>query len=99
MKKVGQWVRKYWWTLVAGVAMVLGVVLGGMFGGKKKDEDVPSFADMAKEEIAAVQEEIDVEKAKVKAETEEKLAELDRIERMKDDEERRKQLASFLDGL
>lgn len=93
-----EWLKKYWWTIVAGVALVAGFIFGGMF--KKKEEgDPPSFADMAFEEAARIQEQIDAEKAKAKAETEEQLARLAEIEKMKNVVERRKRLAEFLEGL
>lgn len=94
-----KWLKKWWWTIVAGVALVAGFIFGGFLKGKKKDDDQPSFADMAKEEAAVIEEQINAEKAKAKAETEAQMAELTEIERMKNDEERRKKLAEFLEGL
>jgi len=90
------WLRKYWWTLVAGLALVVGFMVRGMFG---KKEDGVSFADMAKEEADSLQKQIDAKKAEAKAETDAQMAELKKIEATQNDAERRKKLAAFLDGL
>lgn len=90
--------KKWWWLLVAGVAVVVGFIVRGMFKGGKKPEG-PTFADMAKDEAAKLETDIEIKKAKAKAETDAQLEKLEKIEQIGDEERRRQKLAEFLADL
>ena len=91
-------IKKWWWVIVAGIAVVVGFVLRGLFKGGKKPEG-PTFADMAKDEAAKLETDIEIKKAKAKAKTDAQLEKLEKIEQMADDKQRRKKLAEFLSGI
>lgn len=97
MPKVWAWFVKYWWIVVAALAVIVGFLIRGLFsnpfGSRKKP---PDFVAAAKEKVAAAEETANVKKAEVIAETKQKQGELAEIKKTEDPRARRQKLATWL---
>ena len=104
MKKVWRFVRRWWWAFVAGAAVVLALAWKLVSPGRGadvddgEDEQRPTFAERARNEVERVVLEGEVEKARIKATAEVQNEELDRIEEkaQEDPAEARRQIAAWL---
>lgn len=105
MRHIWRAIRKYWWAFLAGLAAVIGIILGAVtFRGRRNttpDPTTPSpptFKERAEQQVERVRLEGEVEKAKVTATADAQREVLDQIEETgKDDPaEARRQLARFL---
>jgi len=98
MKKAKLWLKKYWWIILAGVGAVMGFAIRGIFRTKPKP-DTPTFSEKAKNEADRLDLEIKIEKATVRAKSDIQKAELNNIMKIEDEVQKRKRLATFLQGL
>lgn len=110
MKAVWRFIRRWWWTILIGVAIVGGVVLWVLTAGRsnsRKKEPTPgeppirTFKDIAVEQVERVRLEGEVEKARAMATADAQRAEIDRIEEMgqTDPAEARRQMAAVLGAM
>jgi LPXTG-motif cell wall-anchored protein len=93
------WFKRWWWTLVLGLAVV-GVGLFFVFRRKKdKPPGESSFVSHARNKIREAETDALIAKARVKAKSEIDHEKLNVIDEIKDDDLRRRKLAEHLDGL
>jgi hypothetical protein len=105
MKAVWRWLRKWWWTIVAGVAAV-GAVLLAIFVATSDDGQPdtpapkPNLRARAEREAERVRLEGEIEKARITATADARNAELDRIEEVGKDDPKvaREQLSGWLNA-
>lgn len=90
------WLKKWWWTIVLGVAVV-GLFLWLIFRKDKKTAAHSNLVQKAKSKIVEAETDALIEKTKAKVHQEEELKKLEEISRMEGGVERRKELADFLD--
>jgi len=96
---VTAWLKKWWWTLLLGVA-ALGALLWLIFRKKKPEsQQAESFSTKARRKVVEAETDAKIAKLKTEAETEVKREALRQIEKIKDDEDRRTKLAAYLDDL
>jgi cytoskeletal protein RodZ len=97
-EKAWSWFKKFWWIVVAAVAVIVGFLLRGLFSKPSGDggEKPPDFVTAAKEKVAAAEEATNVKKAEVIAETKQKQGELAEIKKTEDPRARRQKLAAWL---
>lgn len=95
-----RFIRKWWWTFLVGAAIVAFVVWRIVRNPPEKgEEDIPpQFLEAAKDQVARVQLEGEVEKARTRATADAQRAEIDRIEGVgqEDPREGRRQMADWL---
>lgn len=93
------WLKKWWWTLVLGLA-IMGTGLFFIFRRKKGEPPgESSFISHARNKIREAETDALIAKAKAKAKSEIDHEKLDVIDEIKDDDLRRRKLAEHLDGL
>lgn len=86
MGVVWRFLRRYWWTLLAGVGAVAGFVLCILFPRRRRDTfppgnpPRPTFKERANTEVERVRLEGEVEKARASASAEVYREEIDAIE-------------------
>jgi hypothetical protein len=87
MKKIKRFIRKFWWVLVVGAAIIF-AVLWKLLGPKAPDPELesalkpPTFLDRARDNVDRVHLEGEVEKARVRAEADSDKRIIDAIEEM-----------------
>lgn len=104
MKAVTRFVRKWWWLILLGVAVVFAIVwqvLKGKSGTAPIDDLVvpkKTFVEKARDEVEKVHLEAEVEKAKVRAEAKSQMEQIKAIEEKGKTEPKkaREDLAAFL---
>ena len=98
--KAWRFIRKWWWTVLLGAGIVAFTLWRIVRNPPKKGEvaEPPLFLEAAKDQVARVQLEAEVEKARVTATADAHRAEIDRIEELGQDEPRvaRRQMAEWL---
>jgi hypothetical protein len=104
LEKAKRFLRKFWWALVLGAGLLFSV-LWWLFdrratgsSGSVTSLPKPTFSERAKTELDRVRFEGELEKAKVKAEADAHIAELETIEKLAEDNpsEGRRQLSNWL---
>ena len=95
------WLKKWWWTIALAIAGILAVLAWAIFRKPKKQtgEAQPSFSAKARTKIVEAETDLAIQKYKAEAQSEADKKELERIESVKDADERRGQLASYLENL
>ncbi len=100
LRRIFQFVKKYWYWFIIVAAIIAGVLVGLMIGRPRQGKRaVADFVNKAKWRIYRVDCDTMHAKAKVKAKTLEQKTELAVISRQPNVRERRKALAKFLEGL
>lgn len=98
MKRVWIFLKKWWWVFILGIAVVLFFAL--RINTQDDDgEELDNFVNKVRKNIDKVNDEADIEKAKIKAKADADREELERIKAMDDEKERRKRLAELLTRL
>lgn len=105
MRHIWRFVLRWWWAFLAGLATVVGIVLGGFVACSRRNTTIHpttpptlTFKERAEQQVEHIRLEGEVEKARVTARADVYSEQLDQIEETgKDDPaEARRQLARFL---
>lgn len=97
MKRLSAWLRKWWWTLVLGLAGVLGVLIYAFARTRKNKPQAESFSTKARAKIVEAETDAKIERLKADAESEAQKARLEEITKIDDGVMRRVRLAEYLD--
>jgi hypothetical protein len=92
------WLKKWWWTLLLGLALI-GGALFFIFRGRKGPSTTRSFSQRAREKILETETDAAIARERARAKSEAQKARLAEIEKVKDAPERRKRLADYLDEI
>lgn len=96
---MGAWLSKWWWTVVLAIAGVLAALAWLIFQKPAPTMVKPTFSSKARAKIVEAETDLALQKYKARARSEAERTVLEKIEVVKDADERRGQLASYLEDL
>ncbi len=92
------WLKKWWWMILLGLGLAVGALLF-IFRKKEKRTVESSFTSRAREKIVEAETDASIQRAKAEAKSEAARKRLDEIDKIEDGEERRRELASYLNKI